>query len=78
MLREYNQSKEGVKIPENVVLKTMGKNICKKNTANNSSSVRTRQNRLVLVLLVVWENQSSLKIKKLVDYWAIRDHNSIK
>ena len=78
MLREYNQIKERVKIPENVVLKTMGKNICKKNTANNSSSVRTRQNRLVLVLLVVWENQSSLKIKKLVDYWAIRDHNSIK
>ena len=78
MLREYNQIKEGVKIPENVVLKTMGKNICKKNTANNSSSVRTRQNRLVLVLLVVWENQSSLKIKKLMDYWAIRDHNSIK
>ena len=78
MLREYNQIKEGAKIPENVVLKTMGKNICKKNTANNSSSVRTRQNRLVLVLLVVWENQSSLKIKKLVDYWAIRDHNSIK
>ena len=78
MLREYNQIKEGVKIPENVVLKTMGKNICKKNTANNSSSVRTRQNRLVLVVLVVWENQSSLKIKKLVDYWAIRDHNSIK
>ena len=78
MLREYNQIKEGVKIPENVVLKTMGKNICKKNTANNSSSVRTRQNRLVLVLLVVWENQSSFKIKKLVDYWAIRDHNSIK
>ena len=68
MLREYNQIKEGVKIPENVVLKTMGKNICKKNTANNSSSVRTRQNRLVLVVLVVWENQSSLKIKKLVDY----------
>ena len=68
MLREYNQIKERVKIPENVVLKTMGKNICKKNTANNSSSVRTRQNRLVLVLLVVWENQSSLKIKKLVDY----------
>ena len=78
MLREYNQIKEGVKIPENVALKTMEENICKKNTAKKSSSARTRQNRLVLVLLVVWENQGSLKIKKLVDYWAIRDRNSFK